>query len=146
MSDEGNKLSVIVTDIHMPFWSMVIFMVKWALASIPALIILTLIAAIAWRLLTGIDTKTVVVVGMEAPLSAQGNYLEHSSSTLDTHPDLIDTIPHPNESGECYVSCAKHGGRETAFSMLEREPERGPRVLIETSCSSLQRAIFQQSF
>jgi hypothetical protein len=31
---------VVVTNIRMPFWSMVIFMVKWAFASIPALIIL----------------------------------------------------------------------------------------------------------
>ena len=33
MSDEGNSRNVIVTDIHMPFLSMVIFMVKGALAS-----------------------------------------------------------------------------------------------------------------
>jgi hypothetical protein len=37
---------VIVTDIHMPFGSMVGFMVKWAIASIPALIILILIGVI----------------------------------------------------------------------------------------------------
>ena len=34
---------VIVTDIRMSFLSMIIFMVKWVLASIPALIILFLI-------------------------------------------------------------------------------------------------------
>lgn len=34
---------VVVTDIHMPFGSMVIFMVKWVLASIPALFILALV-------------------------------------------------------------------------------------------------------
>ncbi|MDP6104142.1 MAG: hypothetical protein QF399_05760 [Gammaproteobacteria bacterium] len=32
-----------ITDINMPFWSMVIFMVKWAIASIPAIIILMLL-------------------------------------------------------------------------------------------------------
>lgn len=69
MSDEGNRQHVIVTDIHMPLWSMVIFMVKWALASIPAIIILALIAAFAWRILRGLDTKT-VVVGIEVPSSA----------------------------------------------------------------------------
>ena len=31
---------VVVTDIQMPFTSMVIFMVKWALATIPAFLIL----------------------------------------------------------------------------------------------------------
>jgi hypothetical protein len=36
-----------VTDIHMPFGSMVGFMVKWVIASIPAIIILFLLALIA---------------------------------------------------------------------------------------------------
>jgi hypothetical protein len=43
-SDEG-LCSVKVIDIDMPFGSMVIFMIKWALASIPAAFIL---GAIAW--------------------------------------------------------------------------------------------------
>lgn len=67
MSDEETRQNVIVTDIHMPFLSMVIFMVKWALASIPAIIILMLIMSLAWRILIGTDTKTVVHTG--APLS-----------------------------------------------------------------------------
>jgi len=37
--------SIVVTDIRMSFGSMVSFMVKWSIASIPALIILTLIFA-----------------------------------------------------------------------------------------------------
>jgi len=60
MSDEGSSRNVIVTDIHMPFLSMVIFMVKWALASIPAIIILMLIASLFLRMLLGPDSKTVV--------------------------------------------------------------------------------------
>lgn len=40
---DENAQCVVVTDIRMRFWSMVIFMVKWALASIPALIILGVI-------------------------------------------------------------------------------------------------------
>lgn len=38
-----DEMAVSVVDIKMPFWSMVRFMVKWALASIPALIILIVI-------------------------------------------------------------------------------------------------------
>lgn len=34
---------VVVSDIRMPFWSMVIFMVKWAIAAIPALVVLFLL-------------------------------------------------------------------------------------------------------
>lgn len=40
---EDNAQLVVVTDIRMRFWSMVLFMVKWALASIPAMMILALI-------------------------------------------------------------------------------------------------------
>ncbi len=38
--------SVVVTDVQMPFGSMVVFMVKWALASIPAVIILFLLGIV----------------------------------------------------------------------------------------------------
>jgi len=41
--DNKNLQNVVVTDIKMPFSSMVEFMVKWAIASIPALIILFII-------------------------------------------------------------------------------------------------------
>jgi hypothetical protein len=34
------RREVVVTDIRMPFWSIVIFMVKFSVASIPAMIIL----------------------------------------------------------------------------------------------------------
>ncbi len=49
MADEknSNTQEVIVTDIKMPFMSMVIFMVKWVIASIPAFIILGIIFAVA---------------------------------------------------------------------------------------------------
>lgn len=42
--EEGQR--VIVTDIRMPFWSMVVFMIKWVFASIPAMIILSLVMTI----------------------------------------------------------------------------------------------------
>jgi hypothetical protein len=38
--DQDTPRQVIVTDIRMPFWSMVTFMVKWVIASIPAFLIL----------------------------------------------------------------------------------------------------------
>ena len=42
---------VTVVDIKMPFWSMVIFMVKAAIAAIPAVIILSVAARVAMTLL-----------------------------------------------------------------------------------------------
>ncbi|MDQ7002438.1 MAG: hypothetical protein Q9N02_07090 [Ghiorsea sp.] len=44
------KNEVVVTDIQMSFGSMVIFMIKWAIAAIPALIILSILGV----MMTGI--------------------------------------------------------------------------------------------
>ena len=43
-----SPVQVTVTDFQMPFGSMVLFLVKWVLAAIPALIILGAIAATFW--------------------------------------------------------------------------------------------------
>ena len=54
-SDEiENKQEVTVTDIRMPFGSMVWFMVKWAVASIPALIIIVLLGTAFWGIAIGV--------------------------------------------------------------------------------------------
>ena len=45
MNSEIEK-RVVVTDIRMPFLSMVVFMVKWVIASIPAFIILYILGMI----------------------------------------------------------------------------------------------------
>ena len=44
MADE--KPEVVVTDVKIPFWSMVMLMVKLAIAAIPALIILLVIGVV----------------------------------------------------------------------------------------------------
>lgn len=48
-----DEMAVRVVDIKMPFWSMVGFMVKWAIASIPAFLILFLIGALVLGVLGG---------------------------------------------------------------------------------------------
>lgn len=52
----GNKhpIKVLVTDIDMPFMSMVNFMVKWAIAAIPALIILIVLGAVLSGAISGL--------------------------------------------------------------------------------------------
>lgn len=62
---ELESQGVIVRDVRMPFLSMVVFMVKWALASIPAIIVLVAIgvavAFFSWTslaLLSGVATQT----------------------------------------------------------------------------------------
>ncbi len=51
---DPNAEHVIVTDVKMPFWSMVVFMVKWAIASIPAFFILAMIWLVAAALFGGL--------------------------------------------------------------------------------------------
>jgi hypothetical protein len=51
---------VIVTDIRMPFESLVAFMVKWAIASIPALIILFLLGVV----MVGIFGMMIAAMGL----------------------------------------------------------------------------------
>ena len=51
---DNNTNLVNIVDIKMPFWSMVVFMVKAAIASIPAFIILTIIFALIFSVLSGI--------------------------------------------------------------------------------------------
>lgn len=45
---------IVVTDIHMPFLSMVVFLVKLAIAAIPAILILTFLAAALGAILSGV--------------------------------------------------------------------------------------------
>ena len=47
------SVKVIITDIKMSFFSMIVFMVKWAIATIPAFIILVFIAAAFSGFITG---------------------------------------------------------------------------------------------
>ena len=50
MSD--NHAKVIVTGIRIPFGSLVVLMVKWAVATIPALVILSAIASLTFMPIT----------------------------------------------------------------------------------------------
>ena len=52
MADD--KHEVVVTDVKIPFWSMVVLMVKLAIAALPALIILFVICAVASMVMAAI--------------------------------------------------------------------------------------------
>ena len=53
MNDSG-VVRVSVINVQMPFWSMVMFMVKAAIASIPAVIILSIIGSLVFSVLIGV--------------------------------------------------------------------------------------------
>jgi len=50
----NNVQEIVVTDIKIPFLSMVVLLVKWALAAIPAMIILIVIGAVLSMTLGGL--------------------------------------------------------------------------------------------
>lgn len=50
---ESPTQRVTVTDVQMPFGSMVVFIFKWAIASIPAMLLLIVVGAAAAGLIGG---------------------------------------------------------------------------------------------
>lgn len=50
----GNTQEIVVSDVRIPFVSMVVLMVKWALASIPAFLILVSIGVATSMVLTAL--------------------------------------------------------------------------------------------
>ena len=60
MPNETPRQEVVVTDIRMRFISMVAFMIKWAIASIPALLILTVVGVLTWGFIIGVVTTVAV--------------------------------------------------------------------------------------
>jgi hypothetical protein len=52
MADENHE--VVVTDVKIPFWSLVVLMVKLAIAAIPAFIILIVVGAVASMIMAAI--------------------------------------------------------------------------------------------
>lgn len=47
LNNTTGQQSVVITDIRIPFWSMVVLMVKWVIAAIPALLILIALGLVA---------------------------------------------------------------------------------------------------
>jgi hypothetical protein len=53
VSSNGSRNEVVVTDIQMSFFSMVVLMVKWVIASIPACIILFIVFSVVAAIFGG---------------------------------------------------------------------------------------------
>ena len=80
MSDENNVQNVAVTDIRMPFLSMVVFMVKWAIAAIPALIILTVIGMFTFGILGALTRDRMIQSVQASDAESSHNSLPLSAS------------------------------------------------------------------
>jgi hypothetical protein len=46
--DAARRLQVVVTDIDLPFWSVVFLLVQWTIAAIPAAVVLGFLGLLAW--------------------------------------------------------------------------------------------------
>ena len=55
--DSEKQIKATITDIKMPFMSMVVFMIKWTIASIPAMIILFVLFMIFGGVISGIFAR-----------------------------------------------------------------------------------------
>jgi hypothetical protein len=69
MSDQPARQEVVVTDIRMRFGSMIVFMIKWTIAAIPAVFVLIVLAAFFWSSVIGLFHST----GGKAGNTAQSN-------------------------------------------------------------------------
>lgn len=100
-----DKQEVIIKDIKMPLISMIVFMVKWSIAAIPALLILFVFGALFWAVLARMiigdssifsPTNSTSTEQLDAPKKA--DIPEHESS-LPVRKFAL-TIP-VNEDTEC---------------------------------------------
>ncbi|HSS69154.1 MAG TPA: hypothetical protein VLQ46_00700 [Casimicrobiaceae bacterium] len=86
--DDKPAHRVLVTDVKMPFLSMVTFMVKWAVAAIPAFLILIFLGALFWSLVVGVfsglGSRLSGKTAIEAPSSSAP--ASQSSKTVSSTP------------------------------------------------------------
>lgn len=76
---------VTVVDFDMPFGSMIVFMLKWALAAVPALMVLIAIGVLAFGVLSGL-----LLVG--ATVSPRGQAKGPAVTTEPSVPALVVTV------------------------------------------------------
>jgi hypothetical protein len=94
MSDQQQPTRVVVTDLQMPFGSMVVFMVKWAFAAIPAALILLAAITFGGAVFNGIlvSIRTAQLAADTAPIvSSQTNGAAPHGQAGDSNvPQLAD--------------------------------------------------------
>ena len=98
---EQDRREVVVTDVRIPFPSMVAFMVKWALASIPATFLLVAIVY-ATILLTG----ALVGVGFQTAGYSSRDTSPHAfAECLARCRDKWDAAKEPRALDDCTERC-----------------------------------------
>lgn len=138
MNSNPPRQEIVVTDIHMPFGSMVTFMVKWAIASIPALIILVMLGAALW----------VFAIGF---FSSWGTTGRHTSASTPTHPESsgAEEVAYINKVVVKNITVGKSVlGEPGVFGEVKNTGERTLReVEITINCLGADgKAVFEKSY
>src|SRR5947208_14231616 len=94
---EVNRVSV--TDFDMPFLSMVRFMIKWAIASIPAVFIIMLAAALFWGVVFGAALSTI-----GASLLRRGEVQGTPQVRAPDTPTVAQGKPIEDEAAKAYLN------------------------------------------
>ena len=87
---QSNSEGVVIVDIQMKFWSMVRFMVKWAIASIPAVVILFAIG-LCVVLLTSIATSSYESYSRARALTLERQHKATGQPASTYQPAEVDT-------------------------------------------------------
>jgi hypothetical protein len=111
MANNATKQEVEVTDIRMRFGSMVLFMVKWAIASIPALIILVVLGVALSALAVGLFSS---LSGLFHP---GGTTAEKIGATASSVASNKPPAPSPEEAA--YLSKVLIRGVSVGKSVLD---------------------------
>jgi hypothetical protein len=113
-AETDKKQEVRITDIRMPFGSMVIFMVKWAVASIPALILLTLLGTVLSGIIIGLLSSIRPTSGQQ--LSSKSIAIEEAT------PPSASIVPPPSSTAVAHrhpvpalIDLAKRAAEESAY-------------------------------
>lgn len=110
---ETNRVTV--TDFDMPFLSMVRFMVKWAIAAIPAIFIITLAAALFWGIIFG----AVSTIG-SAALLRRNPVQETPKVSVPNMPASVPAKSPENEATKAYLDRVTVSGVHVARSVLDQ--------------------------
>jgi hypothetical protein len=139
-----HRQEVVVTDIRMPFGSMLMFMVKWAIASIPAMVILVVLGAFLWAVTLAVFSSFTGSKNNSSVSSIDGSQIPaHEASAVAgikavNEAEMIRASSHPNSG---FTSSLEALGREELIDNNLARGEKGGYSLVYTAGEKVNGAI-----
>jgi len=124
----GEAQPVVVMDVDMKFWSMVKFMVKWAIAAIPAFVILVLIGTAVFTLLTGFIASYSTYSNLKAAKEATQRKADSQAADLG-----VIFTPGENQ-GRFTLLALRFEGRRSISTIREKTGDRYLYSLFVVDC------------